>query len=321
MKTRNVVIIGDGMVGSTLAYTLLMDNTVQGISIVDVNKEKAEGDALDLIHGMPFVSPKNVKAGTYADIEHARIVVITAGVAQKDGETRIDLLKRNLKVFDSIIVSMKPYIHKELIVLVVTNPVDILTYYTYKKLGIPSYRVIGSGTVLDTARLKSIISEETQVDPRNIHTYILGEHGDSEVAAWSVTNIGGLTLEQFCTDENNSKVKDSFHLGKLHEKVKNAAYEIIKKKGSTYYAVGLAVNKIIKTILSDTSSILTVSTYITDEFDGEISDFYFSLPAVVGARGIEKVLHLKYSVEEYKGLIKSGRTLKALINEIENELK
>ncbi len=317
MKSRNVVIIGDGMVGSTLAYTLMTDNYAQGISIVDVNKSKAEGDALDLIHGMPFVSPKNIKAGSYADIKHARVVVITAGVAQRDGETRIDLLKRNLKVFDSIIDSMKPYVHDDLIVLVVTNPVDILTYYTYKKLGIPAHRVIGSGTVLDTARLKSIISEETHVDPRNIHTYILGEHGDSEVAAWSVTNIGGLTLEQFCSDTNWCKCQDAFHLEELHEKVKNAAYEIINKKGATYYAVGLAVNKIIKTILNDTSSVLTISTYISDELDGEVTDFYFSLPVVVGAKGVEKVLHLKYSIDEYKGLIKSARILKELINEIE----
>src|SRR5574344_1354330 len=198
METRKVVIIGDGAVGSTTAYTIFQNETVNEIVIIDVNKDKAEGDVLDMAHGMPFVFPKKVKAGDYKDIKHADIVVITAGVGQKPGETRIDLLKRNIQVFDSIIDSMKPYVDDSMIILVVTNPVDILTYYTYKRLGLPSSQVIGSGTVLDTARLKYAISQDTGVDARNVHTFVLGEHGDSEVAAFSATTVGGLPLLDYC---------------------------------------------------------------------------------------------------------------------------
>ncbi len=303
------------MVGSTIAYTLMMEDYVTNLSIIDVNTSKVEGDVLDLIHGMSFVGPKIVKVGQYSDIKDAHVVVITAGVAQREGETRIDLLKRNLKVFDSIIDSMKPYVHDDLIVLVVTNPVDILTYYTYKKLGLPASHVIGSGTVLDTSRLKTVIAEETKVDPRNVHTYILGEHGDSEIPAWSVTNVAGLPLDKYCNECGYKKGEKG--LNNLFTKVKNAAYEIISKKGATYYAVGLSVNKILKTILNNTNSVLTVSTYIdNDQF--EVSDFYFSLPCIVTSSGIKDVLKLDYSEEEIEGLTKSAKTLKDLINQIEN---
>ena len=191
MENRKVVIIGDGAVGSTTAYTLALGEIVNEIVIIDVNKNKAEGDVLDILHGMPFVTPKIIKAGDYCDCKDAHIIIITAGVAQRDGETRQDLLFRNIRVFDSIIMSMKPYIDEETIVLVVTNPVDVLSYYIYKKLGLKAKHVIGSGTVLDTARLKAVISDDTKIDPRNIHTFVLGEHGDSEVAAFSVTTVGG----------------------------------------------------------------------------------------------------------------------------------
>lgn len=314
---RNVVIVGDGLVGSTLAYTLTMSSFVKKITIIDLNKEKAEGDALDMMQGLPFVSQKVIKSGDYNDVKDAHIVVLTAGVAQKEGETRIDLLKRNIKVFDSIIESMKPFIHKDLIVLVVTNPVDILSYYVYKKLGLPARQIIGSGTVLDTARLKSAISEDTNVDARNIHTFVLGEHGDTEVAAWSVTSIGGLSLEKFCQNCGRCKEKRVANLKNLHEEVRNAAYKIIKKKGATYYAIGLSVSKIIDTILNDSHSVLTISTLITDELDGIVKDFYFSLPVVLSSSGIEKVLHLDYSREEYEGLIKSAQSLRKVIEELD----
>lgn len=315
MFKRNVVIIGDGAVGSTTAYTLMLSNFVREISIIDLNKDKAEGDALDMMHGMPFVEPKLVKSGDYSDISNAHVAIITAGVGQKDGETRIDLLRRNVVVFDKIIESMKPYLHDNLIVLVVTNPVDVLTYYTYKKLGLPSNRVIGSGTVLDTARLKTMISKDTKVDSRNIHTFVLGEHGDTEVAAFSVTTVGGLPLERFCKKCGRCKGKHLSQLNCLHEKVKNAAYEIINKKGATYYAVALAVNKIVETIINNSNSILTVSTLISDDFNG-VKDFYFSLPCVVNASGIERVIDLDYSEEEKQQLTFSAKTIKNIINEL-----
>lgn len=316
MFKRKVVIIGDGAVGSTTAYTLMLSNYIREIAIIDVNKPKAEGDALDMIHGMPFVSPKIIKAGEYQDIIDAHVVIITAGVGQKDGETRIDLLKRNLRVFDSIIESMKPYVHKDLIVLVVTNPVDILTYYTYKNLDLPKEQVIGSGTVLDTARLKAAISEDTRVDSRNIHTFVLGEHGDSEVPAFSVTTIGGIPLEKFCERCGRCKGGQLRKLFDLHTKVKNAAYEIIAKKGATYYAVALAVSRIVEAIINNTNSVLTVSTYIEDEEEFGIKDFYFSLPCIVNEKGIERVLKLDYSQAEKESLIASGNKIKSLIEEI-----
>lgn len=317
MIKRKVVIIGDGFVGSTTAYTLALSNYISEISIVDINKEKAEGDALDIMHGMSFASPKIVKAGDYSDIKDAHIVILTAGVAQKENETRIDLLKRNIKVFDSIIESMKPFIHNDLIVLVVTNPVDVLTYYTYTKLDLPSNQVIGSGTVLDTARLKHLISEDTGVDSRNIHTFVLGEHGDSEVPAFSVTSVGGLPLEKYCSRCGKCKGGQLRKLFNLHEKVKNAAYEIISKKGATYYAVALAVSRIVEAIINNTHSVLTISILIDNEKEFKTKDFYFSLPTVVGEKGVEKIIQLDYDENERKLLIESANKIKSLIEELE----
>lgn len=317
LMNRKVVIIGDGAVGSTLAYTLLLQDSVNDIVIVDLNKKKAEGDVLDMIHGMSFLNPKKIKAGDYSDIKDAHIIVITAGVAQKEGESRIDLLNRNLKVFDSIIASMKPYLSDSAIVMVVTNPVDILSYYVYKKLGIPSNRVIGSGTVLDTSRLKSFISEDAGIDPRNVHTFVVGEHGDSEVALFSSTSIAGLPLKEFCSNCNRCKCKGLSKFNLLLNQVKNAAYEIIDKKGATYYAVALAVAKIIASIVDDTHSILTVSTYVKRYFDGKIEDVYLSLPSEVGSNGVIRIINTPFDEEEKEALIKSSTTLKEKIRLID----
>lgn len=314
MDNRKVVIIGDGAVGSTTAYTLLLQDYVNEIVIIDVNKRKAEGDILDMKHGMPFVSPKILKAGDYSDCKGAHVVIITAGVAQKEGETRIDLLKRNLKVFDSILENVKPYIDDTMVILVVTNPVDILSYYTYKKLGIDSSRVIGSGTVLDSARLRFLISEDTEIDPRNVHAYVIGEHGDSEVSAFSVANIAESPLLEYYTNESNGDPR--VRLNKLHDQVKNSAYEIIDKKGATYYAIALSTAKIVETILNNQKSVLTVSTLITNKFNNEIDDVYLSLPSIVGNKGVIKILSLNYSYDEVLKLIESAKTLKKQYKEL-----
>ena len=311
---RKVVIIGDGAVGSTLAYTLAIGDAVNDIVIVDLNKNKAEGDVLDIEHGMSFVTPKRIKAGTYEDAKDAHIIIITAGVAQKEGETRIDLLNRNIRVFDSIIASLKPNLNEHAIIMIVTNPCDILAYYTYKKLGIESSRVIGSGTVLDTSRLKSFISDDTGIDPRNIHTFVVGEHGDSEVALFSSTSIAGLPLIDFCEKCGKCPYKGLRKFSLLLEKVKNAAYEIIDKKGATFYAVALAVTKIVESIVNDTHSILTVSTYIDDE---ELGEVYLSLPCEVGSAGVLRVLHTPMNDEEKEALKKSASTLKEKIRLID----
>lgn len=312
MNNAKIVIIGDGMVGSSIAYTMLIEPAIKEIVIIDVNKNKAEGDALDMKHGLPFVSPKSIKAGDYEDIKDAHVIVITAGVAQKDGETRSELLGRNLKIFSNIVDSMKPYLSDEAIVLVVTNPVDVLSYFVYKRLGIQANRVIGSGTVLDTARLKSLIAEHIGIDARNVHTYILGEHGDSEVAAYSITTIGGMPISKYCTRCNKCCNK-SLELNKLHQEVKNAAYEIIAKKGATYYAVALAVNQIVKAIVNDYHSILTVSTYIQNEFDGKVKDIYFSLPCIVTSKGVNRVLKVDFSNDEVEKLVLSGQKIRSEI--------
>ncbi len=315
MDNRKVVIIGDGMVGSTIAYTLMMKDYVNEIVIIDIVKEKVEGDALDMMHGVPFVSPKLIKAGDYNDVKDAHIIIITAGAAQKPGETRLDLLKRNMKIFDSILDQIKPNLDEDAVVLVVSNPVDVLSYYTYKKLGISPNRVIGSGTVLDSSRLRYLISEVADVDPRNVHAYVIGEHGDSEVSAFSVSNIAQIPLKEYLIKEKGSEGLKL--LSSLHDKVKDAAYEIIKKKGATYYAIGLATAKIVSTILNNNRSVLTVSTLVENEFDGEIDGVYISLPCVVGRNGIITRLHLEYSYEEVLKLILSANKLKETYKELE----
>ena len=195
---RNVTIIGDGLVGSSTAFTLFLSDLVNTIYLIDLNKEKVEGDVLDMMHGVSFVNNKTIKVGEYQDILDSKILIITAGANQKEGETRIDLLNKNIKIFDSILNEVKKYLHDELIVLVVTNPVDLLSYFTYKKLNISSNRVIGSGTVLDSSRLKYLLSLDTKVDAKNIHAYVVGEHGDSQVSVFSLASIGGIKLFDFC---------------------------------------------------------------------------------------------------------------------------
>lgn len=307
-----VAIIGSGFVGATTAYTLLRGGIVSELVIIDINKDKVEGDVLDMNHGMSFVSPVKIYAGEYSDIKGSDIVIITAGVGQKPNETRIDLLKRNTAVFDSIINSMMPYLDDHTLILVVTNPVDILTYYTIKKSGLPANRVFGSGTVLDTSRLKFLLSEHTGIDSRNIHTYVLGEHGDSEVATFSTTNIAGMNIDNFC--RTCGECEEHINIYKIAEKVKNAAYEIIEKKGSTYYAVALAVERIVTCVLRDENSILTVSSLIDNLYG--LDDVCLSVPTIVNSKGIAKQLEIPLSDEELAALQKSADILKEQIRNI-----
>lgn len=312
MFRGKVAIIGSGLVGATTAYTLMLGGLFSEIVIIDINRSKAEGDALDIAHGVSFVKPVNVYAGDYSDCKGADIIIITAGVAQKEGETRLDLLKRNIGVLKSIIEGISAHAPEDVILLTVTNPVDILTYATFKLSSLPRNRVLGSGTVLDTSRLKYMISKRTGIDARNCHTYIIGEHGDSEVAAWSVTNIGGMSMNEFCRYTNKCSLDD---LDDMYSKVKNAAYEIIEKKGATYYAIATAVARICECIAGDENSILTVSSI----FDGQygIKDVALSVPTKVGGEGVENILEVPFSKEELKGLLSSAETLSALIKEIE----
>lgn len=306
-SATKISIIGSGFVGSTTAFALMTGGLASKLVIVDINKDKAEGEAMDLSHGASFVKPVEITAGDYIDTKDSDIIVITAGAAQRPGETRLDLIGRNLSIFKSIIPEIVKY-SPDSILLVVSNPVDILTYITYKLSGFPKERVIGSGTVLDTSRLKHALGQNYNIDPRNIHTYIMGEHGDSEIATWSLTNIAGMSFDEFCT--NLGAKCGECKKQEIHESVKNAAYEVISKKGATYYAVALAIKRIVEVILRDENSILTVSTMLSGEYG--VDDVYLGVPSIVGSSGVKKILEVPLNSEEFNSLKASANSLKEL---------
>lgn len=310
MKTTKISIIGAGSVGAATAFALMNHNVATEIILVDINERRAEGEAMDLDHGKVFVDPVSIRSGDYPDTFNSDIVVITAGLAQKPNETRIDLVNKNIAVYKEMIPKIVKY-NPDAILLVVSNPVDILSYITYKLSGFPSNRVFGSGTVLDTARFQSVLSSEFKVDARDIHANIIGEHGDSEIATWSLTTIGGLTIDQYCTlmgiefDETRKK--------EITNQVKNAAYEIIDRKGYTNYAVALSITRIVKAILRDEKSILTVSSLQKGAYD--LDDVYISVPTLVGKNGIINVVEVPYSSNEVKALQHSADLLKDILSE------
>lgn len=312
MFKGKISVIGAGFVGSTTAYTLFLSGLVSEIVLIDINKNKAEGDAMDMNHGISFVSPVRIISGDYEQIKGSDMVIITAGANQEPGETRVNLLKRNMNVFKNIIDQILKYCHDDTILLVVTNPVDILTYITYKLSGFSKRNVIGSGTVLDTARLKYLIGEHTNIDSRNVHTYIIGEHGDSEVATWSMTSIAGVGIDKYC--EISGKCDKQLMFEKdFYEKTKNAAYEIINRKGATYYAVALAVRRIVECIIGNENSILTVSSYFNGEYG--INDICLSAPTIVNSSGADKILEIPFSDEEINNLRKSAEMMKDIIKQ------
>lgn len=311
MFRGKIVIVGAGLVGSTTAYTIMLGGLFNEIAIIDINKEKAEGDAMDLSHGVSFVKPVNIYEDSYETCKDADIVVITAGASQRVGETRLDLLKRNAEIFKSIIENIMRYAPSDIILLTVTNPVDILTFITYKLSGLPKNQVLGSGTVLDTSRLKYMISRHTGVDARDCHTYIIGEHGDSEVAAWSVTNIAGLTVEEYARTYGKCTAED---LDKMYNDVKNAAYEVIAKKGATYYAIALAVSRIVACIAGEENSVLTVSGVFSGEYG--IKDVALSVPMLVGGTGVEGIFEVSFSEKEMEGLKKSAQIMRGLLDDL-----
>jgi L-lactate dehydrogenase len=311
MKNKSInkiAIVGTGFVGSTTAYTLMLSGLISEIVLIDINARKAEGEAMDMNHGMPFVRPVKIYSGDYPDCKNADIVVITGGANQKPGETRIDLVNKNTAIFKDVIGNIVKY-NTECILLVVTNPVDILTYVTYKLSGFPKNRVIGSGTVLDSARFKYMIGEHMGIDPRNVHAYIIGEHGDTEVPTWSLASIAGVSMDDYC-NECNGCDSDNFK-NKTFENVKNAAYEIIDRKGATYYAVALAVRRIVEAIVRNENSIMTVSSLLEGEYG--LNDICLSIPSQVNSNGIERIINVPLSEEETRLLGKSADSLKQVI--------
>ena len=304
-NNRKVAIIGCGFVGSASAFALMESGLFSEMVLIDVDADRAEGEALDISHGTAFASPIDIYAGTYDDIADAGIIIITAGVGQKPGETRIDLVKKNVAIFKDILGEIRARDFSG-ILLVVSNPVDILTYVSVKLSGLPECRVIGSGTVLDTGRLKHIIGEHLGVDPRNVHARILGEHGDSELIAWSSAHVAGIPLEDFYNMRIEDGSYDKFRR-ETTELVRNSAYEIIKKKHATYYGIAMAVRRICSAIVRDEKSVLSVSNYMQGEYG--ISDIALSTPCVVGANGIEVRMPPSLNYREQEQMKASAQTL------------
>ncbi|MHA2315706.1 MAG: L-lactate dehydrogenase [Candidatus Hermodarchaeia archaeon] len=300
-----IALIGIGFVGSSFAYSLMIHGTVSEIVLIDIDRKRAEGEAMDLNHGLSFVQPARIWAGDYADCEGADIVVITAGLAQKPGESRLKLVDRNIEIFRQIIPKIKEY-NKKCILLVATNPVDIMTYASLKLSGFPSSRVIGSGTILDTSRLRYLVAEYLRVDPRNVHAYIIGEHGDSEVPVWSLANVAGTRLKDYCPICGQEY--DELHLNTMFEQAKNAAYKIIELKGRTYYAIGLGLTRIVESIIRDENAVLTISSFLQDYYG--VSDICLSVPTIVNRNGVREVLKLPLEEEEIKQFQNSASTLR-----------
>lgn len=311
---NKVAVIGAGNVGASCAFSLMHSGLVSDLLLIDQNAERAVGEAMDLSHGLPFVPAVDIQAGDTSDLSDSDLVILTAGVGQKPGETRLDLLNRNAAIYREMI----PEVVKRCpgaILLVVANPVDVLTYVTIRESGLPVGRVIGSGTVLDSARLRYELSRHTQVDARNIHAYVLGEHGDTELPAWSLASIAGQSMQEFCRNCDRCPGQmDEQVRGELFSRVKHAAYEIIERKGATYYAVALAVRRICEAILRDEHAILTVSSLLTGQFG--LDEVCLSLPSIVGAEGIERTLPIELSEQEQRAIIHSGRTLREALASI-----
>ncbi len=303
---RKCAIIGCGNVGATIAYTYTHSGLFSEMVLIDQNENKARGEAMDLSHGLPFISPMQIYAGSYSDLTDASLIVIAAGASQKPGETRLQLLSRNMRIFDSIVKSIVRY-NRQAILLVVTNPVDILTQYTLKVSGFPEGRVIGSGTVLDTARLKQLLGEYLSVDSRNVHTFIIGEHGDSELPVWSSANVSGIDLDDFF---RISGIECGMRRAQqLFEEVRDSAYRIIEGKGATYYAIARAVMRITESIVRDENSVLTVSTLVRGHYG--IDGVCLGVPVILGDGGVKKVLDISLSEEEQKNLEKSAEIIKS----------
>ena len=301
-----VAIVGVGAVGATTAYALMNAGATSELILIGRDLEKVTGEVMDLNHGSSFVPPVTIRAGGYEDCSEARVVIITAGVRQKPGESRIELLERNLEVINEIIPKVVAN-NDDCVILMVTNPVDALTYAALKKSGFPPGRVIGSGTLLDTSRFRYLLGEQCHVAIQNVHAYIIGEHGDSEVAAWSATNVAGMPFELFCQGcPCGCTLGDK---DEIFQSVRNAAYEIIEKKGATFYAIGLAVRRIVQAILRNESVILTVSSLMEGQYG--VSDVCVSLPSVVDESGVSRVLEMPLSEDESGMLRASAESLRA----------
>ena len=312
INNRKVAVIGCGFVGASIAFSLMQRGIFSEIVLIDSNREKAEGEAMDLSDGLPYAASMEIHAGDYGDVSDCALAIVTAGTGQKPGETRLDLIEKNVAILKSIIPKIMEQ-NFEGILMVVSNPVDVLTYAAYRISGLPKHRVIGSGTVLDTARLKQLLGEHLQVDPRSVHAFIIGEHGDSELAVWSSASVSGIDLPHFCELRGQFDYEDAMR--QIYERVRDSAYEIIKRKGATYYGIAMAVARICESIVKDEHSVLPVSVVLEGEYG--LSGLCLSIPAMVGKEGVEKMLEIPLSQEERKALNRSADRLLSVIRKQE----
>ena len=312
MNYRKAAIVGCGSVGASIAFRFLQQGLFSRLVLLDANREKAEGEAMDLSDGLPYGASMEITAGTYDDLADCGLVVITAGVNQKPGETRLELIGRNAAILKSIIgeITARPFGG---ILLIVSNPVDVLTYAARALSGYPRERVIGSGTVLDTARLKQLLGEELGVDSRNVHAFIVGEHGDSELAVWSGANVSGLDLDDFC--RLRGKALSGGDMDRLYREVRDSANEIIKRKGATYYGIAMAVGRIAECIVKDEHAILPISVTLEGEYG--LNGVALSVPAIVGKNGLEKVLEIPLGETERSALSTSVQQLREAVSSLE----
>lgn len=313
-KGKKIVIVGAGNVGATIAYTMAIDAAASEIVIIDINHSKAKGEAMDIIQGTPFTQVVNLYAGTYENAVDADMVILTVGIPRKPGMTRLDLAQTNVDIFKQVIPNVVKYA-PEAVYLVVSNPVDILTYVVTKISGLPPEQVIGSGTMLDSARLRNSLAEHVGLNSKNVDAYVFGEHGDTSMIPWSLANIAGLKMADYCEHichQHNSCGK--IELRDIENDVRGAGAKVISYKGSTYYAVALSVRRICEIVLRNTGSVITVSSLVTGQYG--IEDICLSLPFVVGARGIERQICPPLLPEEEKQLIHSAETLKEIKNSL-----
>jgi L-lactate dehydrogenase len=308
---RKIAVVGTGQVGSTFAFALMMSGLADDIALIDRQRDVAEGHAMDLNHSLPFSQPAEIHAGDYSECEDASIVVVTAGAPQKPGESRLDLVRKNVAIFKDIIPKIAE--HNPRILLIVANPVDILTYAALQISGYPMNRVMGSGTILDTARFEYLVGQHCGVDPRSVKAHIIGEHGDSEVPVWSQVNVGGVPLRDYCPVCGKGCSPEDKE--GIFNQVKQAAYEIIEKKGATYYAIALGLVRMCACILRDERSVLTVSSLVDGYYD--IEGVCLSVPVILGRNGISKIIEIGLNKEEHEKLLQSAGILQDVISEID----
>ena len=311
-KPRKVVIVGAGNVGSTFAYTIMRSGLAREIVLIDMDRERAEGEAMDLNHGLFFAPPVSIRAGDYDECAEAAVIVITAGARQQPGESRLDLVQRNVAICKSIMSEITSRT-SEAIVIMVTNPVDALTYVAQEVSGWPHGRILGSGTVLDSARFRYLLSDHCKVDPRNVHAYVIGEHGDSEVPVWSMTHIAGVPMSQYCPLTCRHTCTDQDRAA-LFDEVRESAYHIIESKGATYYGVSMALDRITSAILRDENSVLTVSVRADGCYG--LEGVCLSLPAIVNRNGVDRVIETELGANEQEALHRSAKVLGDVIAQI-----